>query len=203
MTVWIICVIPAVHRASNAPYLSKSCGPIRWCPRHWTALESSICPTGGSFRECSTIRSGTPLTGRRPGYGIKDVDLFYFDTGDLSYEAEDAVIRRACEVFANLPVPVEARNQARVHLWYERRFGSPCPRLRSCRESIDRFASKTHAVGVHVNRNGEFEVYAPHGLDDIFSFSIVPNRTQNNEATHIAKAMRAKANWPEITVIPW
>ncbi|ESZ66698.1 hypothetical protein X727_27065 [Mesorhizobium sp. L103C119B0] len=29
------------------------------------------------------------LTGKPPGYGIKDVDLFYFDDSDLSYEAEE------------------------------------------------------------------------------------------------------------------
>ena len=34
------------------------------------------------------------LTGRPLDYGIKDYDLAYFDASDLSYEAEDAVIRR-------------------------------------------------------------------------------------------------------------
>src|SRR5256885_1519455 len=34
------------------------------------------------------------LTGRPLDYGIKDYDLGYFDASDLSYEAEDAVIRR-------------------------------------------------------------------------------------------------------------
>jgi hypothetical protein len=33
------------------------------------------------------------LTGRPLDYGIKDYDLAYFDASDLSYEAEDAVIR--------------------------------------------------------------------------------------------------------------
>src|SRR3954447_18165663 len=34
--------------------------------------------------------------------GVKDYDLFYFDADDLSYEAEDAVIRRAATLFADL-----------------------------------------------------------------------------------------------------
>src|SRR5712672_631185 len=34
------------------------------------------------------------LTGRALDYGIKDYDLGYFDASDISYEAEDAVIRR-------------------------------------------------------------------------------------------------------------
>ena len=33
------------------------------------------------------------LTDRPLDYGIKDYDLNYFDESDLSYEAEDAVIR--------------------------------------------------------------------------------------------------------------
>jgi hypothetical protein len=32
--------------------------------------------------------------GRAPDYGIKDYDLGSFDSSDLSYEAEDAIIRR-------------------------------------------------------------------------------------------------------------
>ena len=39
------------------------------------------------------------LTGRPLDYGIKDYDLGYFDASDLSYEAEDAVIRRVKAAF--------------------------------------------------------------------------------------------------------
>jgi hypothetical protein len=69
------------------------------------------------------------LTGKPSGYGIKDVDLFYFDGNDLSYEAEDRMIAGAVAVFADLPLPVEVRNQARVHLWYPQKFGRSCPAL--------------------------------------------------------------------------
>lgn len=80
------------------------------------------------------------LTGKPSGYGIKDVDLFYFDDGDLSYEAEDAIIRRAAQHFDGLALPVEVRNQARVHLWYPQKFGRSCPRYTSASEPISHFA---------------------------------------------------------------
>jgi hypothetical protein len=32
---------------------------------------------------------------------------------------------------------------------------------------------------------------------------IRPNKVIDNEASHTAKAARAKAIWPEITVVPW
>jgi hypothetical protein len=39
------------------------------------------------------------LTKRAPDYGVRDYDLGYFDTSDISYEAEDAVIRRVAAAF--------------------------------------------------------------------------------------------------------
>jgi hypothetical protein len=62
-----------------------------------------------------------------PGAGIADHDFFYYDASDLSYEAEDIVIRRAATLFGDLGVTVEVRNEARVHLWHESRFGVPGP----------------------------------------------------------------------------
>jgi len=143
------------------------------------------------------------LTGRSPLTGINDIDLFYFDASDLSYEAEDRAIKRADRVFAGLPLPVQLRNQARVHLWYPERFGEPYPALTSSREAIDRFASVTHAVGARLDGAGAIELYTPFGLDDLFSFRLVPNRRMNNRATHEKKAERAKLVWPEIVVEAW
>jgi hypothetical protein len=101
------------------------------------------------------------LTGRPLETGIKDVDLFYWDGTDLSYEAEDVVIRRGAEVFAGLPLPVEIRNQARVHLWFEAHFGTPFAPLRSSAEGVDRFASKTHAVSLRLEPDDTLALYAP------------------------------------------
>jgi len=143
------------------------------------------------------------LTGRPPLTGINDIDLFYFDASDLSYEAEDRAIKATDRVFADLPLPVQLRNQARVHLWYPERFGEPYPALNSSREAIDRFASLTHAVGARLDRAGEIELYTPFGLDDLFSFRITPNRRMNNRATHEKKAERARSVWPEIVVEAW
>lgn len=123
------------------------------------------------------------LTGKPPGHGVKDIDLFYCDGSDLSYEAEDAVILRAASHFEHLPLPVEVRNQARVHLWYPDRFGRICPAYRSSAEALGYFASRTHAVGVRLTAAEDLEVIAPFGLDDIFSFRITPNKVMDNRET--------------------
>lgn len=144
------------------------------------------------------------LTGRPALHGVKDIDVFYFDDTDLSYEAEDAVIRRYAGLFDDLPLPVEIRNQARVHLWFPEKFGQPLAPLGSSEEMLGLYASKTHAVGCRLNRTGDIDVVAPFGLDDIFSFRIVPNRVlPANSATHASKARRAQEVWPEITVEAW
>lgn len=143
------------------------------------------------------------LTGRAPGYGIKDIDLFYFDASDLSWEAEDAVIRRGVAHFADSPLPIEIRNQARVHLWYESRFGRQCPAYRSSAQSLEYFASKTHAVGVRLQGDDTLAVVAPFGLDDVFSLRITPNRALDNAETHALKGERARSMWPQVTVVDW
>lgn len=143
------------------------------------------------------------LTGRPAGHGVKDIDLFYCDGGDLSWEAEDAVIRRGEAAFADLPVPVEIRNQARVHLWYPDRFGRECPAYRSSAESLRYFASRTHAVGVHLDTRGRLAIEAPFGLDDMFSLRVTPNHALDNRATHEEKGRRAQRNWTEVILIPW
>ncbi|MBN8632806.1 MAG: nucleotidyltransferase family protein [Rhodobacterales bacterium] len=140
------------------------------------------------------------LTGRPDMYGVKDVDLFYFDE-DRSYEAEDRLIREASDRFPGVPA-VELRNQARVHLWYPSHFGQPYPQLAGSRQAIDLFASRTHCVGARLTASG-LEIYAPYGLDDIFSFRLTPNPALDNRATHQAKAARQTALWPELTIIPW
>lgn len=143
------------------------------------------------------------LTGRPSGHGIKDFDLCYFDGADLSWEAEDAVIMRAARHFGGFAKPVEVRNQARVHIWFEGRFGQPYPRLARCEEALSLFAAKTHAVGVRLGAAGEVEVVAPFGLDDIFSFRVTPNHALDNRRTYEEKAARAKAMWPELEISPW
>ncbi len=98
---------------------------------------------------------------------------------------------------------VEMRNQARVHLWFERRFGTPYPPLGCADAALERYASVVHAVGVRLEPDGRLDIVAPFGLDDLFGMVIRPNRALDNRASHETKAARAKAIWPEVSVIPW
>ena len=143
------------------------------------------------------------LTGRPWGTGINDYDLIYFDDRDLSKEAENAAELKVRELSPDLPAPVEVRNQARVHLWFEDYFGIPYAPLSCADEALDRYASKTHAVGIRLTEDGLLDVYAPFGLEDIFAMTIRPNYALPNKPTHDRKAARAKAIWPELEVLDW
>lgn len=144
------------------------------------------------------------LTARPHGTGINDYDLIYFDATDLSERAENETERQVRSALPDFPAPIEVRNQARVHLWFEDYFGIAYPPLASVEEAITRYASKTHAVGIRFGRDEEhLDIFAPFGLEDIFAMVVRPNHALPNKATHERKAERAKAVWPEVTVIPW
>jgi hypothetical protein len=143
------------------------------------------------------------LTGRPRGTGISDYDVIYFDDRDLSWDAEDSVIRRVAVATEGAVGPVEVRNQARVHLWFEQRFAAPYPPLAAADEAIARYASIAHAVGVRLEPEDRLDLVAPFGLADIFAMVIRPNYALDNAASHARKARRVKAIWPEVTVLPW
>ena len=140
-------------------------------------------------------------TNRPADYGISDYDIFYFDP-DVSWDAEDAVIRKLQARLGELGVVIEARNQARVHLWYSEKNGLPYPPLSSSAEGIDRFLTATTQIGIRRAADG-YDVYAPNGFDDVAGMIVRPNHTANFSAANYAKkAARWKSLWPEITVLP-
>ena len=141
------------------------------------------------------------LTARAVDHGIADYDIFYFDP-DTSWAAEDAVIHRLQNSFAALGVTIEARNQARVHLWYAEKHGLPYPPLACSTEGTDRFLTKNTQVGLRRAGDG-YEVYAPNRFDDIANMIVRPNPGPNFSAANYGKkAARWKKLWPELTVLP-
>jgi hypothetical protein len=142
------------------------------------------------------------LDGRRPHQDILDYDLFYFDAGDRSWAAEDQAIRRAAQAFTGVSGKVEVRNEARVHLWYEQRFGRPCAPFHRTEDAIDAFVATACCVAIRLD-DGRFRVYAPHGFDDLFAFVLRPITRLAPREVYEAKAARWQAAWPRLTVLPW
>lgn len=138
-----------------------------------------------------------------PETGIRDYDLVYYDASDLSYEAEDLFVQTGKHLFADLPVEVEIRNQARVHLWYEKKHGIPCPPHKSVEGGIDTWISTSAILGVRLEDNGEWTVYAPRGLSEFFNMVVRPNSILGKREVYEKKAARWKAIWAMLVVEPW
>ena len=138
-------------------------------------------------------------SGRAPEADIKDYDLFYFDAADLSAEAEQHMQRRVDAVLGALDVAVEVKNQARVHLWYERYFGFPYPQLASATEGIDRFLVPATCVGVQPTSSGH-RVYAPNGLAILYAGELAPNPLTHHLPLFRAKAASYRQRWPWLSV---
>ena len=140
------------------------------------------------------------LTGREPDYGVRDYDLGYFDASDISYDAEDVVIRRVAAAFEEpLRSTVEVRNQARVHVWFEDHFGETYTPLSCTAEALERFVAPMFAVGVRLEADDRLHIEAPFGLTDLFALRLQPNpwRSFGGFDRVAASALR---RWPELRV---
>jgi hypothetical protein len=140
-------------------------------------------------------------TGRPAGYGRKDFDLGYFDP-DTSWDAEDAVIKRVAAAFDEpLRSEVEVRNQARVPLWFPQKFGEAYPPLAGTDEALERFVAPAFAVGIRLEKDDGISVVAPFGLDDMFDLTIRPNPNRPLAKDWDRVIQKARARWPELTVV--
>ena len=154
------------------------------------ALPDGWLVAGCLFQTVWNLRSGAA-----PEAQIKDYDLFYFDPADLSEEGEQQVQARVDDVLGDMGVVVEAKNQARVHLWYPGYFGHDYPQLRSSCDGIDRFLIPATCVGLRPDGKG-WELYAPHGLPILYEGRLAPNPLTDYRNLFDAKARSYQDRWP-------
>jgi hypothetical protein len=142
------------------------------------------------------------LHGFDPTHGIKDYDLVYFDPRDLSADGEAATERLAREIVSDVHVELDVTNEARVHLWYPKRFGPTIPPYRSTGHAISTWPTTASSIGVRVHRDS-LVVCAPFGLRDLFAMVVRPNKAIINEHVYNDKASRWADHWPRLRVLPW
>ena len=135
-------------------------------------------------------------------HGIKDYDLVYFASEDLSEVAElDAMNRRAsCSPISTLPStsrtkPVSTSGTSSTSDTRARATRQPPTRSRRGRRPPPRSACGT--------RDDALEVCAPFGLDDLFGLVVRPNIVLIDEAVYSAKVRRWREIWPRLRIAPW
>jgi uncharacterized protein len=147
----------------------------------------------------------TAVWDRLHGYaqptGLADVDLAFFDPDDLSEQREAAIERH---LRALLPVEWDAKNQARVHLWYAGRFGYEVPPLGSTADAVATWPETSTAVGLRLTDDDRLVVVAPLGLDDLLGMvhRRNPRRVSVGEYERRLEGKRIAERWPRATIVP-
>ena len=131
---------------------------------------------------------------------IKDYDIIYFDS-DISYEAEDKIIKKIKKKLSKFPFDLDIKNEARVHLWYKDHFGEEIDPYTSVFDSISNWSTTITCIGVRLE--DDLKVYAPYGLDDLFGLTIRPIKDNMYSEIYEKKIKRWKEIWPKLKVINW
>jgi hypothetical protein len=139
--------------------------------------------------------------GRYPTADIKDIDLVYFDP-DLSESKEQGDRQRVTRRFSGVPVKLDVKNEARVHVWYEQWFGYSIAPYASVEQAISTFPTTATAVGIRKSGD-EYEVFAPFGLDDLMNLVVRANKRQITRQIYENKIKRWRETWPRLKVLDW
>ena len=165
---------------------ARACAPSDW----WVG--------GGVLRDLVWDR----LHGDFDPARVKDVDLAFYDPLDLSH-AREAELERA--LAAHLPgVTWDAKNQAAVDLWYQRRFGVEVPRLVSAADGVATWPETATAVAVRLCADDSLEVLAPCGLADLLGGVCRrnPRRVTVEEYRRRVVHKGVAHRWPKVVIEP-
>jgi uncharacterized protein len=131
----------------------------------------------------------------------RDVDVAYLDTRELSKDAELAWQDRLQALRPD--VPWEVKNQAAVHLWYERRFGARAEPLDSIDDAVATWPETATAVAVRLLPDDGLQVIAPLGLADLFDMILRRNprrvSVEEYQRRYISKAVSQR--WPRVKIV--
>ncbi|MDD7793616.1 nucleotidyltransferase family protein [Clostridium sp. 'White wine YQ'] len=143
------------------------------------------------------------LSNKSLSYGIKDYDFVYFDSKNLNIEYENKVINKIRNLYTDIDIEIDIKNQARVHLWYMSHFGYDIAPYKSLEAAINTWPTTATAIGVRKDKNNKLKVYAPYGLNDLFGKVIRANKAQITKEIYEDKVEKWIEKWPDLKVIPW
>jgi len=126
---------------------------------------------------------------------IQDYDIFFYDLENQSEEYEKSI---EIEIHDEFGLAGDVKNQARVHLWYRKKFGIQINPLKSSEEGISKFPVECTCVGINtVNSN----IFSPFGLQDIFEGVLKRNKLSPASAEQFSKKSQSyKSRWPNLKI---
>jgi hypothetical protein len=133
------------------------------------------------------------LHGIVPARQPVDIDVLYFDAGDLSKGREIEHERRLGVLVPGLPWQV--RNQARMHVWKD------LPPHHDTADAMIYWLETVTAVGVRLEVDDQLTVVAPLGTDDLLGLCCRPTafgRTRRHEYEARVTTKRWRELWPRV-----
>lgn len=138
-------------------------------------------------------------------YGIKDIDIIYYDSNNISKKTEKQLENKIISHFQkiNLNYEFDVHNEARMHLWKKENENKNIDQYKNSEDAINQWIATVHAIGI-TKENDEIKVYAPYGLSDIFSRTIRPIKHKaNSKDLYDKKAASWNQRFDNLTIIEW
>lgn len=138
-------------------------------------------------------------------YGIKDIDVIYYDSSNLSVEHDLDYYQKIQDYVKEkgYSYQVDVSNEARMHLWKEKKDGEKVLPYKNSEDAICRWIATVHAIGITLE-NKKLQVYAPYGLSDLLSRTIRPIRHEGNSKMLYEKKAKGWQNrFSHVTIVPW
>lgn len=138
-------------------------------------------------------------------FGIKDIDIIYYDPNNLSKEYEKKLENKIIEHFKalNLNYEFDVHNEARMHLWKKENENKDINQYKNSEDAIDQWIATVHSIGI-TKENDNIKVYAPYGLSDIFSKTIRPIKHKaNSKELYDKKAESWQKRFDNLNIIEW
>ena len=163
-------------------------------------LPNFYIAAGSVFQTIWNYYDGKPLN-----YGIKDIDIIYYDEVNLSKEIEKDLENKIINYFKELDINYEfdVHNEARMHLWKKENENKNIDQYKNSEDAIAQWIATIHAIGI-TKENGNIKIYAPYGLSDIFSRTVRPIKHKNNSKELYDKKVISWSNrFDNLNIIEW
>ncbi|KHL95007.1 hypothetical protein QW71_14765 [Paenibacillus sp. IHB B 3415] len=98
---------------------------------------------------------------------LADIDVIYYDPGDLREEVEKSWEAQLKSRYPGIPWSV--KNQARMHTV------NNLPPYHSSTDGMSKFPETATALGLSLDGNGEVILAAPHGISDVIQLVLRPS----------------------------
>ena len=163
-------------------------------------LPNYYIAAGSVFQTIWNYYDNKPLN-----FGIKDIDIIYYDSDNLSKAVEYDLENKIIEHFKSIGINYEfdVHNEARMHLWKKENEDKDINQYKNSEDAIDKWIATVHAIGI-TKENNKIKVYAPYGLSDIFSKTIRPIKHKANSKDLYDNKVRGwEKRFNGLNIIEW